>query len=70
MLIPHAITTFAPLVLLPGLVWKSFFVPNLIGQYIIKNLVIIALAIFIASYEEEHREHRLLNQKGKSGSLT
>lgn len=70
MLIPHAITTFAPLVLLPGLVWKSFFVPNLIGQYIIKNLVIIALAIFIASYEQEHREHRLLNQKGKSGSLT
>lgn len=62
MLIPHAVTTFAPLVILPGLVWKSFLVPNLIGQYIIKNLVIIALAIFIASFEAEHRlqkENRL-----------
>lgn len=60
LLIPHAITTFGPLIVLPGLVWKSFMVPNLIGQYIIKNLVIIALAIFIASYESEHRQQREL----------
>ena len=50
MLVPHMITTFGPLVILPKLVWKGFMVPNLIGQYIIKNLVIIALAIFIAAY--------------------
>jgi uncharacterized membrane protein YkgB len=56
MLVPHAITTFAPLVLLPGLTWKQPFVPNLIGQYIIKNLVIISLAIFIAIMEAESRE--------------
>lgn len=49
MLIPHMITTFAPLVIMPKLAWKGFLIPNLIGQYIIKNLVIVALAIFIAA---------------------
>lgn len=63
MLIPHAITTFAPLILLPGLAWKSFLVPNLIGQYIIKNLVILSLAIFIASFEAEHRLQKQLRGK-------
>ncbi|MBK9729827.1 MAG: hypothetical protein IPO83_00785 [Chitinophagaceae bacterium] len=63
MLVPHAITTFAPLVLLPALTWKSIMVPNLIGQYIIKNLVIISLAIFIASFEAEHRLQKKLRGK-------
>ena len=56
MLIPHAITTFGPLIILPKLTWKGFLVPNLIGQYIIKNLVIISLAIFIATFEAETNE--------------
>ena len=56
MLVPHAIITFGPLIVLPALTWKQPFIPNLIGQYIIKNLVIIALAIFIAVYESERRE--------------
>jgi uncharacterized membrane protein YkgB len=46
----HMITTFGPLVLLPVLTWQSLLVPTLEGQYIIKNLVIIALAIGIASH--------------------
>ncbi len=50
LLVPHVLTTFAPLVLLPKLVWKGFLIPNLIGQYILKNLVIVALAMFMASY--------------------
>jgi len=50
MLVPHAITTFGPLIILPNLTWKGFLVPNLIGQYIIKNIVIISLAIFIGAY--------------------
>ncbi|MBA3648010.1 MAG: hypothetical protein H0W62_05580 [Chitinophagales bacterium] len=58
MLVPHMITTFGPLVILPALVWKGFMVPNLIGQYIIKNLVIIALAIFIAAYVAESKEKK------------
>jgi uncharacterized membrane protein YkgB len=53
MLIPHMAITFGPLVILPKLVWIDFLVPNLIGQYIIKNIVIIALAIFIAAYTSE-----------------
>lgn len=40
----HMITTFAPLVLLPELAWSAPFVPTLTGQYILKNLVLLALA--------------------------
>jgi uncharacterized membrane protein YkgB len=46
----HMITTFMPLVLLPTETWQSLFVPTLEGQYIIKNLVIIAAAIGIAAH--------------------
>lgn len=49
LLIPHMITTFMPLVLLPEISWFGFLVPTLIGQYIIKNIVIIALAMGIAT---------------------
>jgi uncharacterized membrane protein YkgB len=50
LLIPHMITTFGPLVLLPKLTWKEFMVPTLVGMYIIKNLILIALGIAIASH--------------------
>jgi len=46
----HMFTTFGPLVLLPSETWQAFFVPTLEGQYIIKNLVIIAAALGIASH--------------------
>ncbi len=46
----HMITTFGPLFLLPTETWSGFLVPTLEGQYIIKNLVIIAAAIGIASH--------------------
>jgi uncharacterized membrane protein YkgB len=46
----HMITTFGPLVFLPQETWSGFLVPTLEGQYIIKNLVIIAAAIGIASH--------------------
>lgn len=49
MLFIHMVTTFGPLVLLPGETWTSTMVPTLEGQYIIKNLVIIATAIGIAA---------------------
>lgn len=45
----HMITTFMPLLLLPAMSWKSFLVPTLEGQYMIKNLITIALAINIVS---------------------
>lgn len=46
----HMITTFGPLVLLPAESWSGFMVPTLVGQYIIKNLVIIAAAMGISAH--------------------
>jgi uncharacterized membrane protein YkgB len=49
-LLVHMITTFGPLVYLPQDSWQSFMVPTLAGQYIIKNLVIVAAGIGIAAH--------------------
>lgn len=46
----HMFTTFGPLVFLPSETWQSFMVPTLEGQYIIKNVVLIAAAIGIAAH--------------------
>lgn len=46
----HMFTTFGPLVFLTSETWQAPFVPTLEGQYIIKNLVIIAAAIGIATH--------------------
>jgi uncharacterized membrane protein YkgB len=50
LLIIHMITTFLPLFLLPQITWQKFLVPTLEGQYIIKNLVIISLALVIGAH--------------------
>lgn len=50
LLIPHMITTILPLILLPAVTWQAWFVPTLEGQYIIKNIVIIALALSLAAH--------------------
>ena len=49
MLFLHMVMTFLPLFILPEVTWSRFLVPTLEGQYIIKNLVIIAAAVGIAS---------------------
>lgn len=49
LLLPHMFTTVLPLFFLPAVTWAGFLVPTLEGQYIIKNLVIIALASGIGS---------------------
>ena len=59
LLIPHMITTFMPLILLPSLVWQSFLIPTLEGQYIIKNLLIISLAVGIASRMEPIKRNKI-----------
>lgn len=48
----HMVTTFMPLILLPQVTWHEFFVPTLEGQYIIKNVLIIALSFVIVSQVE------------------
>lgn len=50
LLVPHLITTVLPLILLPGVTWHAPFVPTLEGQYIIKNIVIVALAVAIGAH--------------------
>ncbi len=41
----HMLLVCAPIVLYPEAVWQALFVPNLEGQYIIKNAALVALAL-------------------------
>lgn len=50
MLLLHMIATFMPLFLLPEMTWSGPLVPTLEGQYIIKNMVVIAAAVGIAAH--------------------
>jgi uncharacterized membrane protein YkgB len=43
----HMITTSMPLFVLPDQIWTQVFVPTLEGQYIIKNLALIACALSV-----------------------
>jgi uncharacterized membrane protein YkgB len=45
----HMVTTALPLVLLQDIVWSAPLVPTLEGQYIIKNLALVAVAMALAS---------------------
>ena len=49
----HMLTTTLPLFFLHQSVWQGMFVPTLEGQYIIKNLVIIALAFSLAHHRPQ-----------------
>jgi uncharacterized membrane protein YkgB len=49
LLLFHMIIVCSPLVLVPEHTWQQFGVPTLEGQYIIKNAVVIAVAIGIAA---------------------
>jgi len=46
----HMITTFMPLIFVPGATWTGFLIPTLEGQYIIKNVALISAAISIAAH--------------------
>ncbi len=58
LLLPHLIVTALPLVFLPALTWRGILIPTLEGQYIIKNLAIVALALTIASHLRPVRSKR------------
>jgi uncharacterized membrane protein YkgB len=53
LLVLHLATTILPLFVLPSVAWQQFLVPTLEGQYIIKNLLIVAAAVTVAA--ERHR---------------
>lgn len=50
LLLPHMFMTILPLFFFRAMTWQGFLTPTLEGQYIIKNLVIIALAMGIAGH--------------------
>jgi uncharacterized membrane protein YkgB len=52
----HMFTTTLPLIFLPQITWQGFLTPTLEGQYIIKNLAIIALAITIYSQQKTDKK--------------
>lgn len=64
----HMLTTFLPLVFLRQITWQAFLIPTLEGQYIIKNLVIIALAIVIAANLDPLRYKKLNQNHNAYGS--
>ena len=49
LLLIHMAVVCSPLLLVPEYTWQQFFVPTLEGQYILKNAVVIAVAIGIAA---------------------
>ena len=50
LLFVHMLTTMGPMIYIPAVAWTAPFVPTLEGQYIIKNIAIIAAAISIAAH--------------------
>jgi uncharacterized membrane protein YkgB len=49
MLLVHLLIVCSPLVLVPELAWVKPFVPTLEGQYIIKNVLLVAIALGVAA---------------------
>ncbi len=45
----HMVLVCSPILLYPQAVWAAPFVPNLEGQYIIKNAALVALALGLAA---------------------
>ncbi len=43
----HLATTVLPLFILPEITWDAFLVPSLTGQYIIKNIALLALGMLL-----------------------
>lgn len=56
-------TTFLPLIFLRNDVWANILVPTLTGQYIIKNLVLVASTLSILRYEYPNVFARFRGQK-------
>lgn len=50
LLFVHLAVVCSPLVLVADHIWTGFLVPNLEGQYIIKNIALVAIAIGIAAH--------------------
>jgi len=49
LMLAHMAMVCSPLILMPAEAWQSFMVPSLEGQYIIKNLALIAVALSLTA---------------------
>lgn len=54
----HIFITFVPLILLPAATWQYFLVPTLEGQFIIKNILIVAVAFFLINARTNYESKR------------
>ena len=57
MLLTHMAVVCAPLVLVPELTWQAVLVPTMDGQYIIKNVLVIAAAFGLAANAPARAKH-------------
>jgi len=53
-LLAHMAGTFTPLFIFPKETWEGFCIGTLEGQYILKNLVIVAAAFVVIGYSKAH----------------
>ncbi|HWT55855.1 MAG TPA: hypothetical protein VN031_02370 [Candidatus Microsaccharimonas sp.] len=67
LLVVHVIIVCSPLVLVGNLAWVHPFVPTLEGQYIIKNVLLIALAIGVAAQTKPFAAKTNKSRSRKSG---
>ena len=56
LLVPHVALTTGPLLLLPAVAWSGMLQPSLEGQYILKNVLILALALVIAVERKDYEK--------------
>lgn len=60
----HLFTTALPLGILPAITWDGIFVPTLIGQYILKNLVLLTLGMLLFAHIKPMTEtHSILAEE-------
>jgi uncharacterized membrane protein YkgB len=66
----HLFTTALPLFVLPDITWAAAFVPTLIGQYILKNLVLLASGMTLFAHIRPMTEtHKVLAEEETSVDL-
>lgn len=54
----HMLLVCSPLILAPAEVWKMPFVPNLEGQYVIKNVALVVLALGLVARTKPMRSSK------------
>lgn len=63
-LLLHLFTTVMPLWILPDVTWHQPFVPTLVGQYIMKNMALLALGVLLfAKLKPMTKTHTILGEK-------